>query len=796
MSPTPNPDSAVLAESPVDSATGTSRRSFVGYVLAGTTLAVTADVAWQTAAPSSAFAAGATPIPSNPTFSDQYDFLDLYRDSCLPTNNQLRIELSPDGKARFGLPRQDSGQGILTSFAQIIADEMDMPIEDVDVYHADARPELVFNQLTGGSTSHFSLWIPVQTMAATARTALASAAAQKWNVPVSSVKTRDGAVFGPDGQMATYGSLSESAAAAVTKPLDVRLKSKAGKYVGQSVGRKDAIDMVTGKKQFAMDLPVPNALPTMVCRAPTINGTVQSIDNLEQVKKMPGVTDVGAISRGVAVRARTFGQCVDAIRALRVTWGAGTIDEESSESLVKKVTSVLLPMAPALPTDEVIEEDYVFQYRSGSPMETNNAIADVRKDSAEVWGANNMPIITLQRVALLLGIPEDKVTVHCANGGGSFGRKLYADASYEAVEASKLFGKPVRLMWHRTDDARHGRMHPMMVNRVRATKQGTSVTSFTMSSASSACDWTHGLGEIISGSATAQDPRLGFSGNKELGNLSVSMGFYQLVTSVPYNFGPTAVYLNEIFAYDTVPTSAVRNVYSPDTGTARELHVSRLADAFGMDDYEFRRTFARDEKQIAVLDAVAKRGNWGRTMPKGTAQSLAYHEEYQAKIACLMEIDARPAMANRKIREAYTGPRITKAIMAIDIGKAINPRNIQANIMGGCMDGIAQALTAGNHIENGLPLEGSWDNYRYTRQWNVPFVFECLIMPDDREIGGGAGEAGVAAGQAAAAIAYGRAMGKLPTENPVNFHDPLGYVVKSRVPPIPQSPINGRRFTR
>lgn len=796
MSPTPSPDSVGVAEPTVVTPSGTSRRQFVGYVLAGTTLAVTADVAWETAAPSTAHAAGASPIPSNPTFSDEYDFLDLYRDSCRPTNHLLKINVSPDGKATFAIPRQEAGQGITTSFAQVIADEMDMPIEDVTCTLEDARPELVFNMLTGGSTSHFSLWEPMKVMAATARTALATAAAQKWGVPVSSVKTRDGAVFGPDGQMASYGSLSELAATTITKPLDVKLKSKPGKYFGQSIGRVDAVQMVTGAKQFAMDLKVPNAMPTMICRAPTLNGTVQSIENLEQVKAMPGVTDVGAISRGVAVRARTFGQCIDAIRALRVTWGSGTVDSENNDSLTAKVASVLLPIAPASPTDEVIEEDYVFHYRSGSPLETNCAVANVVGDKAEVWGANNMPIITLQRIALMLDVPEDNVIVHCTTAGGSFGRHLFSDASYEAVEASKLFGKPVRLMWHRTDDARHGRMHPMMVNRVRATKQGNSVTSFVMSSASSACDWTHGLGEIISGSATAQDPRLGFSGNKELGNLSIALGFYQMVTAVPYNFGATAVYLNEIFAYDTLPTSAVRNVYSPDTGTARELHVSKMADAFGMDDYEFRRAFAKDDGWRAVLDKCAEAGNWGRSMPEGTAQAIALHQEYQCKVATFMEIDARPAMVNRKIREAYTGPRITKAIMAVDAGKVINPRNFQANMMGGCMDGIAQALTASCHIEDGLPLEGSWDNYRYTRQWNVPFVFECFIMPDNREIGGGAGETGVAAGQAAASIAYGRAKGALPTENPVNFRDPLGYVVKSRTPPIPQSPINGRRFAR
>jgi isoquinoline 1-oxidoreductase beta subunit len=796
MSPTPRPDFAPAAESTLETSSGTSRRQFVGYVLAGTTLAVAADLTWSTAAPGTAHAAGVLPIPSNPTTSDAYDFLDAYRDSCAPTNHLLKIELTPEGKALFALPRQEAGQGITTSFAQVIADELDMPISDVKVTLADARPELVFNQLTGGSTSHFSLWIPVKLMAATARTALASAAAEKWGVPVSAVTTRDGAVFGPDGQRATYGSLSALAASRITKPLDVKLKDKPGRYVGQDVGRVDAYDVVTGAKKFAMDLQVENALPTMICRPPSINGTVQSIDNLEKVKAMPGVTDVGAISRGVAVRARTFGQCIDAIRALKVTWGGGTADQENNDSLAEKVQAVLLPMAPALPTDEVVEETYTCQYRSGSPMEPNSAVADVRADSAEIWGAANMPIVTLQRVALMLDLPEDKVTLHCPPAGGSFGRKLFSDAIYEAVEASKLFGKPVRLMWHRTDDARHGRMHPLMVNHVRATKNGNSVTSFAMSSASSACDWTHGLGEIISGSATAQDPRLGFSGNKELGNVGVAMAFYQLVTTVPYNFGVSSVMLNETFAYDFLPTSAVRNVYSPDVAVSRELFVDKLAGTFGMDGYEFRRAFLKNDQMRAVLDKVAEAGNWGRTMPEGTAQAIAFHEEYHSYVATLMEIDCRPAMVNRKIREAYTGPRITKAIMAIDVGNPINPRNIQAQIMGGCMDGIAQALTASCHIENGLPLEGSWDNYRYTRQWNVPYVFECHVMPANREIGGGVGEAGVASAQGAAACAYAKAMRKNVTEVPVNFREPLGFVVKPKVPPIPQSPINGRRFAR
>jgi isoquinoline 1-oxidoreductase beta subunit len=798
MAPDPRPEPAgALPGSVADAPRGTTRRQFVGYVLAGSTLAVSADLAWQTAAPASAAAAGAaSPVPSNDLFANRYDFPDLYRDACMPTNHLLKIEVLPDGTAHFELPRQEVGQGITTSFAQIIADEMDLPIEKVKVTLMDGRPELIYNQLTGGSTSHFSLWIPVKTMAATARTALATAAAANWGVEASSVTTRDGAVFGPDGQMATYGSLARDAASAVTTPFHVELRARPGKYVGQDVGRLDAREAVTGAKKYTMDLQVPNALPTMICRPPTLNGTVQSITNIEQVKAMPGVTDVGAITRGVAVRARTFGQCIDAVRALQVVWGAGTVDHENSDSLHEKVAAVQLPMHPALPVEEVIEETYTCQYRSGSPLETNGAVADVRGDTAEVWGVFKMPIVTLQRIALQLDVPEDNVTVHCVTGGGSFGRHLFSDAAFEAVEASKLFGKPVRLMWHRTDDARHGRMHPMTITALRATRTGNSITSLQLRCAGSATDLTHGVGEIISGSATAQDPRLGFSGNKQYGNQTVAFGFFQILTQIPYNFGPTDAFLNETFNYDDLPTSAVRNVWSPDVCCAREMFVSKLADGFGMDDYEFRRAFLKNDGMRAVLDKVAEAGDWGRTMPAGTAQAIGFHEEYHSYVACLMEIDARPAMVNRRIREAYAGPRITKAIMAIDIGNPINPRNVQAACQGGCMDGIAQALTASCHIEDGLPLEGSWDNYRYTRQWNVPYVFECHVMPANREIGGGAGEVGVAASQAAAAVAYYRATGKHVTEFPVNFRDPLGYVVKSRIPPIPQSPINGRRFAR
>jgi isoquinoline 1-oxidoreductase beta subunit len=778
----PSPDS------PLDPP-GHTRRRFLGYVLAGSTLAVAAQVGFSTAFPGEAKAA--SPLPSNPQPYDAYDLSDLIRDSCRPTNNLLTIAVERDGTAVFDMPRAEVGQGITTAMAMVIADELDLPVEKVRITLADARPELVFNQLTGGSTTMYSLYEPVRTAAALARQRLAGAAAARWGVPASTLTLRDGVVAGPHGQTATYGELTEAAASATTRVEEVTLKADAGrKVVGKARTRTDALAAVTGRKKFAMDLKVPDALPTMVCRPPTLKGTVKSVKNLDEVKGMPGVTHVAPISTGVAVRAVTFGQCIDAVRALRVDWGTGTVDTASNATVLDQLVAAEIPLTPAPPGAQVVEHTFTFNFRSGSPLETNCAVADVRPDSAEIWSSLKFPIIAKNRISELLGLAVDAVKVHVVEGGGSFGRHLFPDAALEAAEASKAFGKPVRLMWHRTDDSRHGRLHPMATSRVRASVVGDSVVAYEQRHSSVATDFTHGLGEAISSTLAQQ-------GMRQYGNLGFSESIFELTTNVPYNFGATSQLLNEIMRYDDFPTSSVRNIYSPDTVTARELVVDELAKRMGQDAVEFRKAFLKGDARLrGVLEKVAEVGKWGRKMPAGTAQGIAIHNEYKSRVACLMEIDTRPATVNRRIRDAYTGPRITKVVFAVDVGLPINPRGIEAQMMGGAMDGIAQALTAGLHLENGLPLEGSWDDYRYTRQWNVPFDFECVVMPATTDHPGGAGELGCGVSQAAAACAYGRAVGKVPTEFPINFRKPLGFTVKTKTPPVPQSPTNGLRFAR
>jgi isoquinoline 1-oxidoreductase subunit beta len=192
-----------------------------------------------------------------------------------------------------------------------------------------------------------------------------------------------------------------------------------------------------------------------------------------------------------------------------------------------------------------------------------------------------------------------------------------------------------------------------------------------------------------------------------------------------------------------------------------------------------------------VLDKAASLGNWGRPMAPGTAQGIAIHKEYKGAAACLVEIDCTPATVNRVVENGYTGPRVTKVVYVVDVGLPINPLGLEAQMMGGIMDGIAQALTFSLHFQDGYFLEASWDNAYYTRQWNVPFELQIVVMPPTSNQPGGAGEFGVAASMAATACAYARATGTVPTSFPINHDQPLGFTPYPTVPPIPQSPTNG-----
>lgn len=426
------------------------------------------------------------------------------------------------------------------------------------------------------------------------------------------------------------------------------------------------------------------------------------------------------------------------------------------------------PAAP--PPARTVEHSLVFSFRSGTALEPNCAVADVRGDRAEIWGSFKSPILCKQQAAALLGLDPAAVAVHVVEGGGSFGRHCFRDAALEAVEASKAFNKPVRLMWHRSDDIRHGRMHPMSISRVRATLLGAGVIDFEHRLTGVVTDFRHGFGEAFS--ATVSQPPAG-----EL--------VFPPWVNVPYSYGRMRQQLTEVYDVDTFATGPVCAVYVPAVCTAVELMTDQIAQALGRDCYEFRRQFCPDARLRAVLDEVARAGRWGRAMAPGTAQGIAILADYKTRVATLVECDVREQE-----------PRVTSLVLAVDVGLVVNPLGLEAQMTGGAMDGIVQALTAGLHVSDGLPLENSWDTYRYARQRDTPRRFRVIVMPSTTDVPTGAGEVAVGAVQAAVACALARATGRIPVRFPVAFDGPLGFVPAPTVPPIPQSPTDGLRRTR
>ncbi|MFI5618703.1 molybdopterin cofactor-binding domain-containing protein [Streptomyces sp. NPDC051567] len=724
---------------------GPSRRSFLTSLVAAPTLALVTSAGAEAAAPRSAHAA----VPTLPAVADLFDLGDLFILAGAPTSALLALLVEADGTIRFRLPREEVGQGLTTAVAMLVAEELDAPLAHVRVELDDARPELLFNQLTGSSNAIRSLYGPVRQTAATARARLVAAAARRWNLPRSALTTADGAVRAPDGRTAGYGALAADAADPRLIVLGATPKKTARhSLVGTPTGRVDARAMVTGAQKYTLDLDVPGARPCVLRRPPTLGGTVRAVTNLAAVRAMPGVLHVVTVPTGVAVVAETFGQAIVAKDALKVTWGPGPADHLSDEQVRAKLRAAApAPLVAPLLTPYV-DAEFDFAFVSHAPMETNSAVADVRADRAEIWSGLKSPIIARQSIAAALGLPVDKVTVHVVQAGGSFGRRLFFDAALEAALVSQACRRPVRLMWTRVDDTRHGRMRPATHHKIRATHLLGEVLTFEHRVAAAETDFRHGLGEILT--ATVASLPL-------IGNAALAQTIFRTTVSSPYHFGLTTQTLTEVAT--GVPTGSWRSVYSANTRGAEEIMVDELAARTGKDPYLFRRAFLKNAAQRAVLDKVAEEGEWGRPMEPGRAQGIAFHEEYRSRTACLVEIDTRdPDHA-----------RVTKAVIAVDVGLPVNPRGLQAQMIGGLTDAISTTLRAGLHLDKGLPLEGSYSQFHWARQRDTPHDVRVFVLPATGEEPGGAGELGVPAAVGAIANAWARATGRKPRSFPLDF---------------------------
>ncbi len=755
------------------SPTRIDRRRFLGFMVKGAGLAVGLQVAWDGLAPSEAGAlVGVGEIIPAPEFADELDLTDLLLLSGDPYYYDYLIRITADNRVRFELPRMEQGQGIDLAATMIVAEELDVRLDQIDVSLSPAEIRRSTGQITGGSHSVTSLWDPLRKVTAMLREVIVAAAAVEFGITPDQVTTRDGQAIAPDGRTIDYADLSEGVegrndAARVVEPKDPATY----RVVGTPQTRLDARDIVTGAAQYAMDLDVvPDAMPCVVARPPTLGGTVNAYDD-SAARDLPGVieivqvpTDVEGASSGVAVIARSFGEAFRARDALDITWNPGPADDLSDADIIEELRAINLPTLPPLPAlGETIGGEFIFPYFAHAPMETMTAIADVSGGKARVWTGAKTPIAAQAKIARDLGILPTDVEVNVIRSGGSFGRRLFFDAAVEAARISSIANRPVKLMFTRQEDTKFGRARPLSLHNVQVNYLPSTlltdaeIVSFDHRCATPELDLRHGFGEALTA----------------LGGEFYPFGYSQTIWHttqlVQYNVGATTLALNE--TPFPVPTSSWRGIYSGTAAVANEVIIDELARELGEDEFQFRMNRLDDDRSKGVLAKIGAEGPWGRSVPvkrsRWWAQGLGLHKEYKSRAAVLAEVEVFRTNKQGRNKEM----RVRRVVVALDVNRVVNPRGLEAQAIGAVNDAIAYVIRTGLHLDNGAIRESSYGDFEIPRMKHSPTEIEVHFMPTNGERPGGAGELVVPAAAAAIANAFARATGIKPRQFPlVDFY--------------------------
>lgn len=371
------------------------------------------------------------------------------------------IGISADGTITLIVHRSEMGQGVATSLPMILADELEA--DWTTIRTQQAPPDRTYgDQVTGGSVSISGSYNVLRGAGAAARMMLVAAAAQTWGVPAEECRAENGAVIhDASGQQLGYGDLAATAAT-LTPPgrNDIVLKDPSQfRYIGTSMGHRDAFDFVTGKATFASDLHLPGMLVAVVARAPVYGEKVVEFD-ASAAEAVEGVRHVVPLRSGVAVVADNTWAALQGRKALKITWSEdsrlATLNTDTErQNLIDELNSLSQGDDP-----NVLEAIYEIPYLAHSTMEPMVCIADVREDSAEVWAPTQDRQAALRAAQSASDVPASAITLHVPLIGGGFGRRLQIDYVSECVEISRTVSAPVKVFWTRDDDIQHDFYHP------------------------------------------------------------------------------------------------------------------------------------------------------------------------------------------------------------------------------------------------------------------------------------------------------------------------------------------------
>jgi isoquinoline 1-oxidoreductase subunit beta len=664
------------------------------------------------------------------------------------------LSITPDNNIRIMLAHVEMGQGVWTTLPMLMAEELDCDWDKIIVEHAPPGEPYKHTaygiQITGGSTSTWSEFDRYRNAGATARALLLAAAANKFNVPVSSLRTEKGFVIAGDKRV-SYGELAD-AASKLPPPAKVQLKDKKDwQYLGKPMRRLDAKAKANGEAKFGLDVYFPDMLVAVVAHSPVFGGTVKTFD-ATAAKAIKGVRDVVKVPTGVAVIADHFWAAKKGRDALKIDWDPGaasTFGTTTQFAEYRKLAGTNgIPAGKAGAVDEAmakttkkIQAEYVFPYLAHAPMEPMNCTVKITGNTCEIWTGTQMPGLDQAAAAKILGFKPEQVTLHIQFLGGGFGRRATPTADFvsEAVQVAKASGKFVKLVWSREDDMRGGYYRPAFLHQV----------NIGMGNDGLPAAWRH---SIVGQSIVAGTP---FEGMIKDGVDPTSI---EGVNDSPY-LESIPNYAFELHSPKT-PVTVLwwRSVGHTHTAFVMETMIDELATAAGKDPVVYRRSLLKSKRHLGVLELAAERSGWNNPLPAGQFRGIAVHESFGSFVAQVAEISIDQGQL-----------KVHRVVCAVDCGTAINPEGVRAQMESGIIFGLTAVLYGEISFENGKVKQRNFHDYKILRMNEAPLI-EVHILESGEKMGG-AGEPGTPPIAPAVANAIFAATGKRVRKLPLQPSD-------------------------
>lgn len=643
------------------------------------------------------------------------------------------VTISETGQVTIMAHVPELGQGIFQGIPAIIAEELEVTMDQVTIVKASASRKYG-RQSIGGSRSVRSMFTPMRQLGAAAREVLVNAAAQKWGVQPSDCEAKEGIVYKKGSKESFgYGELVADAAK-LALPKKPALKNKANfTIIGKATHRPDLAGKVNGSADYGIDAQTEGLLYATIERCPTLQGSVTSFD-ADAAKAVKGVVEVMKVTRtvygkentGIAVIAENYYAATEGRKKLNVQWNNAEFKNISTESM----NSDMVKLAQAEGMKHFEKGDfegnkgkkgidgsvklktvgYSLPHMAHSCMEPMNATVHVREDNTvEVWAPSQSPQVQRQ-FARELGIPdneaEDKIKVHLPFLGGGFGRRSMNDSLEECFQISKSMRKPIKLIWSREDDTSQGPFRQ------------TSYHQMTMSFNS---------GDRIGLQHKMVSPAITTQGRAANGRVPFEV---MEAINTHYDFDDISVRYMEY--KNQIPIHWWRSVFGSTNAFPHESFIDEIAVELKKDPLQFRKDKLKTESRfVKVLERLEKESNWNEKLGPNEGKGVAIVESFGSIVAHAVFLKKE----NNKVT-------IPKVVSVLDCGIYVNPDQVKAQTEGNIIYGLTAALKDAITFKDGVAQQDNFDTYRMLRINEAPRDIQIHLMEND-EAPGGVGEPGL-----------------------------------------------------